>query len=171
MKDWRVLELNADFIPLNLVPLSAISWQTAFKKIVEGTAYPLKFYEGEYIHTAGGQTLQVPSVIVLREYKHLKKFAKWSKTNIKLRDEYCCQYCGKRFSAKSLTIDHVLPKKNGGKHSWTNSVSACKPCNAKKSHHMKMKPIKEPYRPSYYELAQKMLKHKHIENSEWKDFV
>lgn len=170
MKDLRVLELNADFIPLNLVPLSAITWQAAFKKIVEGTAYPLKFYENEYVSTPTTK-YQVPSVIVLREYKYLKKFAKWSKSNIKLRDEYCCQYCGKRFSSKSLTIDHVNPKMNGGKHSWTNSVSACKPCNAKKGHRTNMLPIRDPYRPSYYELAQKMLKFKKIDNIEWSDYV
>ena len=169
-KDLRVLELNADFIPLNLVPLSVISVQVAFKKIVEGTAVPVKFYENRYIHTPTTR-YQIPSVIILREYKHLKKYAKWSKSNIKLRDEYRCQYCGKRFSEKSLTIDHVIPRKDGGKHSWTNSVTACKPCNARKSHHREMKPIRKPYQPNYYELAKKMMKHKKVDTTEWKDYL
>ena len=170
MKDLKVLELNADFIPLNLVPLSTISWRDAFKKIVEETAVPIAFYEGEYIHTVN-QAFQVPSVIVLREYKHLKKFAKWSKFNVKLRDNFHCQYCGKRFSKNSLTIDHVLPKAHGHGHSWTNSVAACKPCNQRKKDHIKMQPRRKPYRPDYYELAKKMMKYKGTTNPHWEAYV
>ena len=128
MKDLKVLVLNADFIPLNLVPISTISWQKAFKLTVEGIAVPIKFHENEVVHTSTTE-YPVPSVIVLKEYKHFKKYAKWSKFNTKLRDEFHCQYCMKRHSARSLTIDHVFPKSKGGKHGWLNSVTACKKCN------------------------------------------
>ena len=47
------------------------------------------------------------------------------------RDKFQCQYCGT--SKKTLTFDHVVPRCNGGNLSWTNIVSACKPCNLKKS--------------------------------------
>ena len=171
MKDLKVLELNADFIPLNLVPLSTITWKEAFKKIYEGTAVPIKYYEDEVVHTPNAK-YPVPSVIIMREYKHLKKHAKWSKSNIKLRDDYKCQYCGKRFSPKSLTIDHVHPKSKGGKHSWTNSVAACKPCNqVHKGCRTDMKPIRKPTRPTYFELAKKALKYKIIENSDWDEYI
>jgi 5-methylcytosine-specific restriction endonuclease McrA len=170
MKDYSVLVLNADFIPLHLVPISTISWQDAFKMLTEGTVTPVKFYEDAYVHTPSTK-YRVPSVIVLKTYKHIKKHAKWSKGNVKLRDEFKCQYCGKRFSEKSLTIDHVIPKKNGGKHSWGNSVAACKPCNARKSHHLNMKPLRKPYHPSYYELTKKWLDLKGYENKEWKEFI
>ena len=171
MKDLKVLELNADFIPLNLVPLSTITWKEAFKKIYEGTAVPIKYYENEVVHTPSAE-FPVPSVIIMREYKHLKKHAKWSKPNIKLRDDYRCQYCGKRFSPKALTIDHVHPKALGGKHSWTNSVAACKPCNqVHKGCRTDMKPIRKPIRPTYFELAKKALKHKLVENSDWDEYI
>ena len=170
MKDLKVLVLNADFIPLNLVPISTISWQKCFKLTVEGIAVPIKFYEDEVVHTSK-ETFPVPSVIVLKEYKHFKKYAKWSKSNIKLRDDYKCQYCGKRFSHRSLTIDHVNPKSHGHGHSWTNSVAACKPCNQNKKNDTHIKPIRKPYRPTYYELAKKMLKHKKIQNPHWADYV
>jgi 5-methylcytosine-specific restriction endonuclease McrA len=97
--------------------------------------------------------------------------AKWSKYNIKLRDEFHCQYCNKRFSSRSLTIDHVNPKASGGKHSWTNLVAACKPCNQKKKHHLIMMPLHKPIRPTYYQLAKKMLKEKSITNPDWKDYT
>ena len=67
-----VLVLNADFIPLNLVPISTISWQKCFKLTVEGIAVPIKYYVDEVVHTSK-ETFPVPSVIVLKEYKHLKK--------------------------------------------------------------------------------------------------
>jgi 5-methylcytosine-specific restriction endonuclease McrA len=170
MKDWRVLELNAGLVPLNLVPLSTISWQEAFKKIVEGTAYPIKFYTGEYIHTPT-KAFEVPSVIVLKNYKYLKMQAKWSKFNVKLRDDFTCQYCGVRQSHKSLTIDHVVPKSHGGKHSWTNSVTSCKKCNQSKKNDRSIVPKKKPYRPTYYELAKKMVREKQVTHPDWGIYV
>ena len=170
MKDLKVLVLNADFIPLNLVPISTISWQKCFKLTVEGIAVPIKYYVDEVVHTSK-ETFPVPSVIVLKEYKHFKKYAKWSKFNIKLRDEFKCQYCMKRFSNRSLTIDHVKPKSHGGKHSWSNSVTACKPCNQGKKNDHRIVPKKKPHRPTYYELAKKMLKYKAVKNPHWTDYV
>lgn len=37
-----------------------------------------------------------------------------------------------KFSEKRLTIDHVVPLSKGGKHEWTNVVTACSTCNNKK---------------------------------------
>ena len=47
-----------------------------------------------------------------------------------MRDDYTCQYCGSK--ARELTLDHVVPKHRGGKHSWDNLVSACRSCNHRK---------------------------------------
>ena len=170
MKDLKVLVLNADFIPLNLVPMSTIHWHKAFKLIFEELAVPIKFYENEFVHTTK-ETFPVPSVILLKEMKHVKKYAKWSKYNIKLRDEFRCQYCGKRFSNRALTIDHVNPKSLGHGHSWTNSVAACKPCNQEKKNDTHIRPRRKPYRPDYLELATKLLKEKEVKHPHWKDYV
>lgn len=48
------------------------------------------------------------------------------------RDKHICAYCGDTFEPKALTIDHVHPKSRGGKNTWVNCVTACKPCNHKK---------------------------------------
>jgi 5-methylcytosine-specific restriction endonuclease McrA len=45
------------------------------------------------------------------------------------RDAYICAYCGIQFKYNQLTIDHVIPKSHGGRHTWVNTVSACKSCN------------------------------------------
>lgn len=49
------------------------------------------------------------------------------------RDRHLCAYCGIDYSARHLTIDHVLPRSRKGLNTWTNTVTACKPCNVKKA--------------------------------------
>lgn len=71
------------------------------------------------------------------------------------RDRYICGYCGENFTAKDLTIDHILPKSKGGRNTWTNTVSACKPCNTKKGNRTpeqaKMHLLFVPYAPNVFE--------------------
>lgn len=170
MKNLKTLVLNADFMPLNLVPLSEISWCDAFTIICKGNAVPIKFYENEYVHTPSTK-YPVPSVIVLKTYKHFKKHAKWSKYNVKLRDDFKCQYCNTRYSARSLTIDHVLPRSLGGKLNWTNTVTACKPCNQGKKNNPSIVPKTKPIMPTYYQLAKKLIQHRGVENEDWKQYI
>ena len=71
-----------------------------------------------------------PSVIRLRRYIYLP-FQKVSLTrqNLFRRDGFRCVYCG---SGERLTLDHVVPRAQGGKTTWKNLVTACSRCNAKK---------------------------------------
>ena len=48
------------------------------------------------------------------------------------RDDYQCVYCGERFEADALTVDHVQPRMRGGDRSGGNLVTACGGCNARK---------------------------------------
>lgn len=43
-----------------------------------------------------------------------------------------CHYCGQKFAAKELTMDHIVPVARGGTSTQGNIVPACKDCNAKK---------------------------------------
>ncbi len=45
-----------------------------------------------------------------------------------------CHYCGKKFSPRELTMDHVVPIIRGGKASKGNCVPACKECNSAKKY-------------------------------------
>lgn len=49
------------------------------------------------------------------------------------RDDYRCQYCGRSFPAAELTLDHVIPRRQGGARSFTNLVTACRACNHRKA--------------------------------------
>ncbi|MCF7848521.1 MAG: HNH endonuclease [Kiritimatiellales bacterium] len=44
-----------------------------------------------------------------------------------------CHYCGKKFAADKLTMDHVVPVARGGKSTKGNIVPACKECNSDKT--------------------------------------
>jgi 5-methylcytosine-specific restriction endonuclease McrA len=43
-----------------------------------------------------------------------------------------CHYCGRKFSAKELTMDHVVPLARGGTSTQGNIVPACRECNRDK---------------------------------------
>lgn len=43
-----------------------------------------------------------------------------------------CHYCGKKFKAAELTMDHIVPVARGGKSAKGNVVPACRPCNQSK---------------------------------------
>lgn len=167
--DYKVLVLNKDYQPLSRVPLSTISWQEAFRLCYQKKARPIEVYD-DVVRTIS-EELPIPSVIVLEDYKKIKHIPRWSKFNVKLRDGFRCGYCERVHSPKSCTIDHIKPRAKGGKHSWLNSITACKPCNSKKADKTHMKPKIKPYVPSYYDLAKKMADYKGITNTAWEQYV
>ena len=76
---------------------------------------------------------------------------KFNRRNIFARDENRCQYCGHRFPMSELSLDHVVPRSQGGPTSWDNIVCACVNCNVKKGGrtpdqaHMKL--VRKPVKP------------------------
>ncbi len=50
------------------------------------------------------------------------------------RSSGLCHYCGKKFSPRDLTMDHLIPIVRGGKSVHGNLVPACKECNNKKKY-------------------------------------
>ena len=77
--------------------------------------------------------IAVPRIIRLFGYERLPaQSVKLNRRNLFARDRNQCQYCGKHFPTADLSIDHVLPRAQGGGESWENLVCACLWCNAKK---------------------------------------
>jgi len=77
--------------------------------------------------------IAVPKIIRVLGYDRLpKEGVKLNRRNIYTRDGSRCQYCGKAFPTRELTLDHVVPRVQGGENSWTNLVCACVRCNARK---------------------------------------
>lgn len=78
--------------------------------------------------------VRVPEVVTLAEYDRLPTASvSFSRRNIFKRDHYACQYCGIQPGSEELTIDHVVPRAQGGISSWTNCVLACVACNKRKA--------------------------------------
>jgi len=153
------LILNADASPVSLVPLSTISWEESIRYLVSDKAVVLEWYENWTVRSERWST-RVPSVMILKEYQKKKSTIRFSKSNIFLRDGYCCQYCGTDVSRKSATLDHVLPVSHGGRSVWENCTTACANCNASKGNNKKIVPKTKPWKPSYYQLAEKRKKMK-----------
>lgn len=49
------------------------------------------------------------------------------------RDRHTCAYCGSVHPASQLEREHVLPYSRGGRDTWTNVVTSCRPCNQRKA--------------------------------------
>jgi len=98
--------------------------------------------DGEFI-CSPTLKLKIPRVIVLVLYDRLpQRQVRFSRKNIFERDNFTCQYCGKRppnrkvalkwMEKNQLNFDHVLPRSRGGKTTWNNIVASCLTCNSKK---------------------------------------
>jgi 5-methylcytosine-specific restriction endonuclease McrA len=127
LKHYPALVLNADFRPLSYYPLSLWPWQEAIKAVFLDRVTILAEYE-EVVRSQRS-AIRIPSVVVLKDYVKPQKRVAFTRFNLFLRDEFCCQYCG---SKGDLTFDHVLPRSRGGVTSWENVVAACAPCNLRK---------------------------------------
>ena len=102
--------------------------------------------------------LRVPEVIILTNSHRLPTNAvTFSRRNIFRRDRFACQYCGKQPGSEELTIDHVLPRAQGGTSTWENCVLACVECNAHKADRtpdqarmsLRQKPVRPVWKPWY----------------------
>lgn len=101
--------------------------------------------------------LRVPEVVTLMQYDRVPVNAvTFSRRNIFKRDKYTCQYCGRQPGSEELTIDHVVPRSQGGGTNWENCVLACIECNSLKADrtpeqaHMQLRG--HPHRPRWKPL-------------------
>ncbi len=102
--------------------------------------------------------LRVPEVVCLARFDRLPGQAvTFSRRNVAKRDHHTCQYCGSQPGWETITIDHVVPRSQGGASSWTNCVAACVRCNARKADRtpeqagmrLRRRPARPEWRPVY----------------------
>lgn len=86
----------------------------------------------DVIHTVD-RVIRVPRVVALQLYDRLPRSrVRFSRHNIYARDQNTCQYCGTQFSRSELNLDHVVPRRQGGRTTWENVVCCCLKCNLRK---------------------------------------
>src|SRR3954452_20308649 len=129
--------------------------------------------EDDWVRTASTQ-IQVPRVIRLLDYEKVPKHTvKFNRRNIFARDNNQCQYCGKRFATSELSLDHIVPRSQGGAASWENIVCACIDCNVRKGGrtpkqaHMSL--IRKPEKPKRSPLLNLKLTSRKYQS--WKTFL
>lgn len=113
--------------------------------------------DGEPFLQAVTFRMRVPEVVTLTRYDRPRNTAvPFSRRNLFKRDHSTCQYCHHRPGSAELTIDHVVPRAQGGTSTWENCVLACVRCNARKANrtpdqaNMKLKRV--PQRPRWKPL-------------------
>ena len=68
---------------------------------------------------------------VKKEREKAQKLRK-SQWWLNLLNQGLCHYCGRKFPARELTMDHVVPIARGGTSTQGNIVPACRECNRDK---------------------------------------
>ncbi|KAK4522956.1 hypothetical protein GAYE_PCTG32G0846 [Galdieria yellowstonensis] len=175
-ESFPTLVLNADFQPVSYYPLSLWPWYETIKAVLLEKVVVLETYEK--VIRSPSLSLQLPSVVALKEFRKLTgREPIFTRFNVFLRDDFVCQYCGKRYSCVNLSFDHIIPRSRGGRSCWTNVVTACFPCNFKKGSRLieetkDMKLLKYPKRPTFYELQVKAKKlAPKISHTTWKAYL
>ena len=127
----EVLRQSVVVFSKNYLPVSRVNIKRAIALLVMGKAEPLDFSEkGYYVHSPS-VVLLVPEQIRLTktDTERVWRVPPVNRREVLRRDKHTCQYCG---STKQLTLDHVIPRSKGGKHTWDNVVIACESCNSRK---------------------------------------
>lgn len=137
-----ILVLNRAWIPIQIV-----DWQRAMLHLIKETIHPLdrdlntydlqtwleysRLHDTDYpVVTTVRYKIALPEIVILKEFDRLPmRDVKYSRQTLFERDNFLCCYCHKKFVKTDLTVDHVLPRCQGGKTVWENTVTACKPCN------------------------------------------
>jgi len=138
-----VLVLNANFAPINVCNV-----RRAVGLILQEKASLVLNGRG-HIKTVS-RDFPCPSVIRLSYMvRRPRPVVKLNKAELFRRDAFTCQYCGNRPSRP--TLDHVVPRHMGGKHTWDNLVTACPSCNHRKGgrplEHVSMRLLHRPKAP------------------------
>jgi 5-methylcytosine-specific restriction endonuclease McrA len=165
MNSSAVLVLNQNYEPLNVC-----NAKRAFVLVDRGKAEILEHSEG--VLRSAFSSFPLPSVIrLIYMIRRPRPQMRLTRREIFVRDRYICQYCGKQL--RDLTIDHVMPRHRGGRHTWENLVSACRHCNHRKAgrtpKEANMALLNEPRRPpasSYY-----VFYHYLEAQADWRKFI
>ena len=135
-------------------PIQVCNWKQALLLIIKGKAKAINYID-EIDSKIKNSDIIIPNIIRLNyEIAVPDLELPFCRENIYVRDDYTCQYCGRKFPASELTLDHVYPKSRFGPDIWENIVACCKECNQYKADRtpkecgMKLK--RRPYRPEKY---------------------
>lgn len=152
---------------------SFIELKKALKHIFKDKVEVISTWD-EYL-TFGSGKMKYPSILRLKNPIRRNYFnANFSRVALVKRDKSSCQYCGKKLSASAVTIDHVLPRAQGGTTTFINCVVACQLCNNKKADRTPdqagMILLKKPTHPVFTSLRYGIDANEHW-HRDWDDYL
>lgn len=167
------LVLNRNWQPVNIASVAralTLVWNQA-ARVVDPESYQLYDWEDwarlapqddqPFVRTVS-MRLRVPEIVSLITFDRLpQSVVTFSRRNIFKRDRYTCQFCGNQPQPDDLTIDHVVPRSQGGQSTWENCVLACVACNHKKANRtpaqagmrLRKAPVRPDWNPVYSQHA------------------
>jgi 5-methylcytosine-specific restriction endonuclease McrA len=122
----QCLLLNASYEPIRV-----ISVERAVVLILTGKAEPVS--DSGHVMRSPSTEVRVPLVARLVKMAKVPRMQRvpFSRKMLNVRDNGQCQF--NDCTARGTTIDHVVPRSQGGTTTWENCVMACSPCNFKKA--------------------------------------
>ncbi len=154
----RILRINTAGMAIEW-----LSWQEAVclhaRELVSWSyGEEIMSVHGGHSRLTGEQTvMKLTSIIACKGkvFNSLRKQPPLTNRALFRRDQNICLYCGNRFADIHLSRDHVIPVSRGGEDIWTNVVTACKRCNARKGSQStaecNMDLLALPYQPNHAE--------------------
>ena len=133
----KVLKLSAQGLPQSWISLEQAVIHYASDQVRwESGGEVAVFHGGHNARTGLQSIIRVNSIIGTRGVPNINPFnLRPGLTNGKLfvRDRNVCAYCGGHFHESDLTREHIIPFAQHGIDTWMNVVTACRPCNHRKS--------------------------------------
>jgi 5-methylcytosine-specific restriction endonuclease McrA len=116
----HALVLNATYEPLCVVPA-----RRALLLVLMHKATALE--DSEVVLHSARLAMAAPAVVRLNRFVKIpyRGPVPLTRRAVFARDGGRCVYCG----SAATSIDHVVPRSRGGRHEWSNVVSACRRCN------------------------------------------
>jgi hypothetical protein len=155
----KVLKLSAQGLPQSWISLEQAVIHYAAEEVRWEMGHEVAVFRGGHNAITGKQSIiTVSSIIGTKGVPNINPFElRPGLTNGKLfaRDRNICAYCGDLFEEPDLTREHIIPFAQNGIDTWMNVVTACRPCNHRKSHRTpeqaNMPLLYTPYVPSLWE--------------------
>lgn len=173
------LVLDIGFQPHRIVP-----WQRAVALIFDQKAEVVETYDTPLMSPAQAQRasasgwtvlLKIPAVVRLLSMVARRKAVRFSRMNVLTRDNWTCQYCGKKLPTRELNYDHVTPRSQGGKTVWENIVASCFDCNDRKANRTpqqaSMRLLKLPIKPKSLPVIAFHVDHSTSIPDAWRSFL
>lgn len=164
----KVLKLSAGGMPV-----AWVDWQRAIclymedKVLWEAGEEPIILRGGWNREAGVRSTFELSPIIAVHDRSRIwEQGGVFPLTRRRLiaRDRSLCLYCGKSVNDSTMTVDHVKPRGQGGRHTWENVVSACRRCNQDKGcrtpEQAGMNLLAVPYAPNVAEIL--LLSGRHV---------